>query len=234
MKYLLILFILLLSCSLFNSVNAQADMPSDSATIKDVDGNIYHTVIIGQQQWMAENLKTTRYNDGTPIACPGTDNSAWSKSLTGAYAWYNNDEATYRDTYGALYNWYAVNTGKLCPAGWHVPSDAEWTILVNHLGGGYKAGGKIKNVGTAHWNAPNIEAKNESGFSALPGGGRDFSGRFYEMGSLGRWGTSSEYDNRYVWGIGVFNSHSNVNRYVHLKEGGFSVRCVKNSQAVLQ
>lgn len=228
MNYLLTSCMFLLFCSLFNSANALADMLSDSATIKDVDGNIYQIVIIGQQKWMAENLKTTHYNDSTPIIYPGTDNTAWSINVTGAYAWYNNDETAYRDTYGALYNWYAVNTGKLCPAGWHVPSEAEWTILFNHLGGGYQAGGKFKKDGTVHWNTPNIEATNESGFTALPGGGRDFSGRFFEIGSLGRWGSSSEYDNRYVWGIGVFYSHSSVHRGVHFKEGGVSIRCVKN------
>ena len=102
--------------------------------VVDIDGNVYHTVTIGTQVWMVENLKTTRYNDGTAIPLV-TDGTAWAALTTPGYCWYNNDSATYKNTYGALYNWYAVNTGKLAPTGWHVPTDSEWTVLTTYLGG---------------------------------------------------------------------------------------------------
>jgi uncharacterized protein (TIGR02145 family) len=125
--------------------------------VSDIDGNYYKTIQIGSQIWMAENLKTTRYNDGSNIPLV-TDNTAWSNLTTPGYCWYNNDAATYKNVYGALYNWYAVNTGKLCPSGWHVPSEYEWTLLVNYLGGVYAAGGKLKETGTTHWYSPNAGA----------------------------------------------------------------------------
>jgi len=111
------------------------------------NGYNYKTVKIGSQWWFAENLQTTQYNDGTSISNV-TDWFAWRTLTTDAYCWYNNDAATYRNLYGALYNWYAVKTGKLCPSGWHVPSNDEWTILSDYLGGGNVAGGKLKETGT--------------------------------------------------------------------------------------
>ena len=124
MKYIIrisgvLLIILIHSCELI-----------DDNSIKDKDRNVYKTVIIGTQVWMAENLKTTKYKDGTAIPLV-TDGNAWAALSTPGYCWYNNDAATYEDTYGVLYNWYTVNTGKLCPTGWHVPSDAEWTTIRN-------------------------------------------------------------------------------------------------------
>jgi uncharacterized protein (TIGR02145 family) len=104
-------------------------------TVTDADGNVYHTVQIGNQVWMVENLRTTKYNDNSPIT-PVSDNAVWGTLTTEAYCWYNNDEATNKNTYGALYNWYVLNTGKLCPTGWHVPSQAEWETLISSLGGG--------------------------------------------------------------------------------------------------
>ncbi|MBI5010148.1 MAG: fibrobacter succinogenes major paralogous domain-containing protein, partial [Bacteroidia bacterium] len=140
-----------------------------SAQVSDIDGNVYQTVTIGTQVWMKENLKTTKLNDG--IALPNViDNAAWAALTTTGYCWYNNDATTYKSTYGALYNWYAVNTGKLCPIGWHVPSDDEWTLLTTFRGGYSVAGGKLKETGTLHWTSPNTGATNETGFTALPGG----------------------------------------------------------------
>ena len=118
--------------------------------VTDDDGNVYHSVTIGTQVWMVENLKTTKYNDGTSIPLV-TDATDWHNLLTPGYCWNNNDEATYKATYGALYNWYTVNTGNLCPTGWHVPGDAEWTTLTTYLGGEDVAGGKLKEVGITHW-----------------------------------------------------------------------------------
>eukprot|EP00825_Cyclidium_porcatum_P010076 TRINITY_DN15162_c0_g1_i1.p1 TRINITY_DN15162_c0_g1~~TRINITY_DN15162_c0_g1_i1.p1 ORF type:complete len:564 (+),score=55.59 TRINITY_DN15162_c0_g1_i1:400-2091(+) len=135
-------------------------------TVTDYDGNVYDTIHIGTQIWMKQNLKTTHYKNGTAITYPGANNTAWQNNTNGAYAWYNNNEATYKNTYGALYNWYAVNTGMLCPTGWHVPTDAEWTTLTTYLGGEFIAGTKLK--ATTLWESPHTIATNETGFTAFP------------------------------------------------------------------
>ena len=142
-----------------------------SSSIKDIEGNVYKTIAIGKQVWMTENLKTTKFNDGTSIPMV-TENEAWIKLTTPAYSWYNNDSTANKNTYGALYNWYTVKTNKLCPAGWHVPTDAEWVALITYLEGFTVAGGKMKEKGIEHWKSPNEGATNETGFTALPGGYR--------------------------------------------------------------
>ena len=140
--------------------------------LADIDGNVYDTVVIGTQVWMAENLKTTRLNDGTEIPLVTSD-TAWSNLRTPGYCWYGNYEAFFNlNHYGALYNYYAVKTGKLCPAGWHVPETNEWYTLIIYLGEN-TAGGKMKETGTRNWLTPNTGATNESGFNALPGGFRN-------------------------------------------------------------
>lgn len=151
-----------------------------NATVKDIDGNQYQTVKIGSQVWMKENLKVTRYRNGDPIPRV-TVNSEWVDLATGAYCACYNDEGTTAFTYGYLYNWYAVDDRRnLAPAGWHVPTDAEWQILMDYLGGEILAGGKLKETGTSHWASPNTGATNESGFTARPGGIRGFDyGRFH-------------------------------------------------------
>jgi uncharacterized protein (TIGR02145 family) len=195
----------------------------------DGDGNLYYAVTIGTQTWMTENLKTTKYNDGTNIPLV-IDSIAWSNLTTPAYCWYNNDEATYKNVYGALYNWHAVNTGKLCPIGWHVPTDEEWTTLTTYLGGESVAGGKLKEVGIAHWTDPNTGATNEVGFTALPGGFRFYNGEFRVIGLWGLWWSTTTYKYHaslaYCRGTGflayqVYNEASN-------KQCGKSVRCVKD------
>ena len=138
----------------------------DYSIIADIDGNIYNTVIIGTQVWMKENLKATKLNDGTNILLE-TDNATWISLTDPAYCWYNNDASSYKNTYGALYNWFTVETGKLCPTGWHVPSDAEWFTLIDFLGGESVAGGKLKEIGNTHWNSPNTGATDEYGFTAI-------------------------------------------------------------------
>ncbi len=195
--------------------------------VYDIDGNGYDTVHIGTQVWMAENLKTNHYKNGTAIAYPGSDNTAWQNNTTGAYAWYNNDEATYKNTYGALYNWHAVNTGSLCPTGWHVPSDAEWTTLTTYLGGESIAGGKLKEVGLAHWISPNTAATNETRFTALPGGFRYYDGTYQTIGSHGFWrsstfGTSTPLSRVMYYTNGETYSDSSDMSF------GFSVRCIKD------
>ena len=193
-------------------------------SITDIDGNTYKTVTISTQTWMAENLKVTKYNDG--IAIPNvTDNTAWSELTTGALCDYDNTPSNSK-TYGKLYNWHAVNTGKLCPTGWHVPSDAEWTKLTDYLG--ENAGGKLKETGTTHWNSPNTSATNETGFTALPGGYRNFLGSFYYVGYYGYWWSATETNAYDAWYRYMDYSNSGVDRGTNYEEMGFSVRCVRN------
>jgi uncharacterized protein (TIGR02145 family) len=195
--------------------------------VRDADGNNYNTVKIGNQIWMAENLKTTKYSDGTDIPNV-TDNTEWGNLSTGAYAWWDNDEATYGDTYGALYNWYAVETGNLCPSGWHVPTDEEWTTLTTYLGGEEVAGGKLKEAGTTHWNAPNTGATNEAGFTAVPGGLRYGNGLFNLIGSYGYWRSATESDTSNAWFRFMGFNRSQVLRNDANKESGCSVRCLRD------
>jgi uncharacterized protein (TIGR02145 family) len=193
----------------------------------DIDGNVYNTVTIGTQEWMKENLKTTKYNDGTDIPLV-TDNTAWINLSTPGYCWYNNDAATYKASYGAMYNWYAVNTGKLCPTGWHVPTDAEWETLSTYLGGWEIVGGKLKETGTAHWTSPNNGATNETGFTALPGGYRANGGLFDHIGLNGSWWSSTEDDAFLAWVHGMGYDGSWGSRFTNTKVNGFSVRCIKD------
>ena len=195
--------------------------------VVDFDGNGYDTIHIGTQVWMKQNLKTTHYKNGTIIPNV-TSSSTWSGLSTGARCYYNNDSLTYANTYGALYNWYAVNTGNLCPTGWHVPSDVEWTTLTTYLGGESIAGGKLKEAGFLHWNSPNTGATNETGFTALPGGFRDFSGAYYDIGYSGNWWSSTEYDTASTWYRDMNYYYGNVYRDSFNKTSGFSVRCLRD------
>lgn len=202
---------------------------SSNGYVYDIDGNQYEKVVIGTQTWLKPNLKTTRYNDGTTIPNV-TNNTTWSNLTTGAWAYLNND-ANYNADYGKLYNWYAVNNGNLCPTGYHVPTDAEWTILTDTLGGTSVAGGKLKEVGTVHWNSPNTGATDEVGFTALPGGYRSFfSGSFLYIGERGNYWSATPYssssDNS--WYRILWNDNADVFRGNFNKKNGFSVRCLKD------
>ena len=195
-------------------------------TVTDIDGNVYQTVSIGTQCWMKENLKVSKYRNGDPIPTNLTD-AAWSAATTGAYAIYNNDAAN-NTTYGKLYNWYAVaDSRNLCPTGWHVPSDGEWTTLENYLGGSSVAGGKLKSTSTL-WNAPNSNATNESGFSGLPGGYRYYNGSYYDIGDYGGWWSATEYSSPNAWGRYLFYNLGYSARNYYDKQGGFSVRCLRD------
>ncbi|MCF8297873.1 MAG: fibrobacter succinogenes major paralogous domain-containing protein [Saprospiraceae bacterium] len=196
-------------------------------TVKDIDGNTYQTVKIGAQWWMAENLKTTKYLDGTSIPNV-SDSIAWINLTTGAYCDYDNTPSN-SDTYGRLYNWYAaVDVRNICPSGWHVPSDAEWTTLTTYLGGESVAGGKLKESGTIHWESPNTGATNESGFSALPGGNRITNGAFDANGYFGIYCSSSKQCYTDAWIRAMSYNYSYVARYFTSRKDGFSVRCVKD------
>ena len=193
--------------------------------VMDNDGNGYSSVTIGTQVWLVENLSATKYNDGTPIPLV-TDNTEWSALTTPGYCWYNND-ISYKNPYGALYNWSAVNTGKLAPAGWHVPTNEEFSILGLFLGEP-TGGGKLKEAGTIHWESPNTGATNEYGFTALPGGKRMFSGVFFDFGSSCYFWNSGELNSTYAWYRSLVNIYPQMYNGNIDKTYGFSVRCVKD------
>ena len=192
-------------------------------SLSDIDGNIYKTIQIGNQTWMAENLKTTRFNDGTAIPLV-KDVVAWTELSTPGYCWYTNDSVSY----GAMYNWFTINTGNLCPAGWHVPSDVEWTTLTTYLGGDTIAGNKLKEIGTIHWQSPNTGSTNESGFSALPGGYRGNDGSFTGIRKDGYLWTSSESSLIDAFYRVLFYDSGNSVSGNSDKKDGLNVRCLKD------
>jgi uncharacterized protein (TIGR02145 family) len=200
-------------------------------TVSDIDGNTYATIKIGNQWWMAENLKVTHYRNGDSI--PNiTDGAAWAGLATGAYCEYNNDPNNVA-TYGRLYNWYAVNDSRnIAPTGWRVPTDAQWQFLIDRLGGDDVAGGKMKETGTVHWDSPNTGATNESGFSALPGGSRWInlsSGVYISMGTLTGFWSSTEENSSNAWCRALYyNKIEVVHSNLTIKLYGFSIRCVKD------
>jgi len=217
---LVLLFFLLSGCK------KEIEVPEE---VLDTDGNIYHTVVIGNQVWIVENLKTTRYNDGTSIPLV-TGNTEWINLTTPGYCWYDND-ITNKETYGALYNWYAVQTNKICPAGWHVPSDSEWTALTDFLGGESTAGGKLKEAGTMHWDSPNTGATDESGLTLLPGGFRGAQGVCYHIGYWGQfWTSTSPFESVAYYRMMAADSETVDNGKGNAIQRlcGLSVRCVMN------
>jgi uncharacterized protein (TIGR02145 family) len=213
-----------------------------AANITDVDGNIYNIVQIGTQIWTKENLKTTKYNDGTSVINI-TDSAAWYQlySSTPGYCWYNNNEATYKPTHGALYNWYSVNTGKLCPVGWHVPTNAEWTILLDFLtnnGYGYQGSGDdiAKSLAaTGGWSISptpgtpgnDLTSNNSSGFTAYPSGARFIEFSSIDYGAHWWTSTSESVNNAYQWIL--YYSNPLLGSGFWTKYVGFSVRCLKDN-----
>jgi len=192
----------------------------------DGDGNYYDTVVIGTQVWLKGNLKTTKFNSGAPIHLE-TDPSKWYPVSLPAYCWYDNNEGL-KDTYGALYNWRAARLGTLCPKGWHTPTIEEWTTMINYLGGEEVAGGKLKETGTTHW-ISNEGATNETGFTALPGGGREWNGTYDLIGLHGTWWTSTpSYDDN-AWKVNVYAGGPEIGSVIFPTEAGYSVRCVKDN-----
>lgn len=196
------------------------------ASLTDIDGNIYRTIRIVDQNWMAENLKTTKLNDGTEIPRV-EDNSNWQNLKAPGYCWYDNDEY-YKSFYGALYNWYTVNTKKLCPAGWHVPTDLDWSTLIDYLDWEGVAGGPLKEVGTSHWLYPNTGATNESGFTALPGGLRYEFGAFSGIGWLGLWWSSTDYSLLGAYRRTMRYDEKVIYRTSDYKSLGTSIRCIQD------
>jgi uncharacterized protein (TIGR02145 family) len=210
---------------------------NQAQTVTDYDGNVYNTVTIGTQVWLKENLKVTHYRNGDPI--PNVTDNTWGNLITGAYCNYNNDTNN-STTYGRLYNWFAATDAhKICPTGWHVPSDGEWNILEKYLDNtvdttttgwvGTDIGGKLKETGTTHWNSPNTGATNSSGFTALPGGTRDNFSAFEYIRDYGFWWSSSEISAYSADNRSTIYSNSNVYMGNDDKSSGFSVRCVRDN-----
>ena len=228
---------------------------ADETTVKDIDGNVYNTVTIGTQTWMAENLRTTRYNDSTLIPLPFARSGAIFGPFVCTYKYTTNSDTI--KTYGRLYNWLTLNTGKLCPKGWHIPSDAEWTTLTNYLTDhGYNYDGSAtanaapgttpeNRIGKAlassiGWLSSAIEGsvgntdfpdkRNKTGFTALPAGARTDVGAFVQMGVAGFWWTSTENSSNTTnaYGRSLINSYYSLNTGVTSKMCGFSVRCIRD------
>jgi uncharacterized protein (TIGR02145 family) len=201
----------------------------NAQTIFDVDGNVYNMVNIGSQIWMKENLRTTKYTDHTDIP-EVNDSASWSNLSTAGYCWYNGDATNYKSAFGALYNRYAVESEKLCPTGWHVPTDDEWITLTDYLGGDSVAGGKLKDTNTVYWINQNVAATNESGFTGLPGGIRLENGSFMGLGNYGTWICDVDNTFEYAWYRLVNSLERSIYGGYKYKEfgSGFSVRCIKN------
>jgi len=206
-----------------------------SQTVQDIDGNTYNTVQISNQEWMTENLKTTKLNDGTTIPFI-SDNIAWSHLVTSGFSWYNNDSLTYKNRYGAYYNWFVINTGMLCPSGWHIPSDAEWKNLELYLGmtqqmaddsywRGTDQGLQLKS--TTDW-SNNGNGNNNTGFNAKPGGYRFADGEFGTTDDYASWWTATEMDSDYALNREMNDADALIGRSESDKKNGYSVRCVKD------
>ncbi len=217
--------------------------PVCPSTVTDVDGNTYQVVEIAEKCWMAENLATLHYADGTPVEKVELQ-TEWDNLVASdaAFCWYENDKATYGSTYGALYTWAAATRSQdgepsdphrvqgICPEGWRLPSDQEWEDMETTLGGSNKAGGKLKITDTLYWKSPNTGATNSTGFSALPGGTRGSFGSFSGVRKYGYFWTSSSYDSKEAWGRILLSKYEYVTRAHDMKTSGFSVRCVKKRE----
>ena len=226
------IFLFIVGCTTVNE-------PVMGDNVTDVDGNVYHTIIIGTQTWMIENLKTTHYNDNTPISLV-EDSAEWVNRITQAYCWYNNDSTSYKETYGALYNWYTIDSGKLTPKGWHIPTEADWTTLENYVGQYYLLSGSLAKIlaATTHWkssiNSSTIgydkSKNNSSGFSALPGGRRiNNAYLFSQVDSIGTWWSSTSKTDSTVLTMTLQYDLSTVEQNNYKKKSGLSIRCIKDA-----
>jgi uncharacterized protein (TIGR02145 family) len=201
-----------------------------SNNVSDKDGNVYKTVTIGNQVWLAENLKTTKYQNGDLIGTTTTSTSDISGENTPKYQWPSGGNESSVGIYGRLYTWYAVaDSRNICPTGWHVPNNIEFSTLMSNLGGDDIAGGKLKETGTTHWASPNTEATNESGFTALPGGYRGYEGSYYFVGYTGYWWTATEADANNAWYRGLYYNGIYDHNLSNAKKAGFAVRCLQGN-----
>jgi uncharacterized protein (TIGR02145 family) len=195
----------------------------------DADGNNYKMVRIGNQIWMAENLKTTHYNNGDEIATTPL-NYDYELEIEPKYQWPSEGDEINVPIYGRLYTWFvAIDERNVCPPGWHLPSQQEWEILVNYLGGYAIAGGKMKEKGTLHWTDPNTGANNSSGFKALPGGNRIQYGMFNVIGKSSSYWSSTEWDNVNIFFIYLSNESTESYLANNDRKFGFNIRCIKDN-----
>ena len=199
---------------------------STEGILTDVDGNEYAIRKIEDEWWMIENLATTKFRNGDQIPLV-IEADSWQRESP-AYCWYNNDSSTFSNPYGALYNWFAVATGDLCPTGWHVPLEAEFLNLADLHGGALIAGGKLKESGSSHWLEPNTGATNESGFTALPAGSRLGNGFFTGLGEITLWWSATQYHDYYAQGWQIVYDGTYLGENMSSKFPGRSVRCVKD------
>ncbi len=216
----------LLTISMGCSKNSDTN-PYQFGSVKDYEGNDYSTIAIGSQTWMAENLRSIKLNDGTPIAYV-SNNYSWSTQTTPGYSYFSNDSVTYKKRYGALYNWYTVQTKKICPTGWHVPTDQDWTTLGSSLGIDSIAGGKLKATGTTYWYVPNLYATNSTGFSGIGSGYRFYNGSYNNSGYSATWWSATEYTANTVWYRFLSYNNGKFGRTYADKLYGFSIRCLKD------
>lgn len=217
-----LLVLLAISCKKESMI--QSSVKTNESVNNSVSTDVSAGIVkIGTQIWMKKDLATSTYRNGDKI--PYIKNpSQWANLTTGAWCYYNNDPRN-----GKLYNWYAVNDARgLAPAGWHVPSDVEWTTLTMYLGGITVAGGKMKETGTAHWQAPNADATNSSGFTALPGGTRYYLGSFFDAGGYGYWWSSTEAASNAAYYRYLTYFYGTISAGTDYKTNGFSVRCLKD------
>jgi uncharacterized protein (TIGR02145 family) len=230
MKKLLLSSILLL----FSLSAYPQQYPNEGMPIRDIEGNVYRIIMTESGVWMAENLTTFKLNDGTPLEYI-SDNKKWEKTKSAAYGWYRA-EVGYAEQYGAIYNWHAVATGKLCPQGWHVPTEEEWNDLLDYAGGSERSmdnPAKLKEAGTAHWKAPNEGATNDIYFTALPAGEISFSSFEVEPGTKTHWWTSTEDRNNLEPGqkpnnaaiVGLSYNFNSKSMGTYQKEAALPVRC---------
>lgn len=221
----------------FMTTSCKEDPKNEEVLVKDADGNEYTTVTIGTQTWMVENLKTTTYRNGDPIPNV-TDGTEWSNLTTGAYCDYNNED-TNSNTYGRLYNWYAVQDERnIAPLGWHVPTDVDYYKLVKFIDANAVtsygieseiAGAIMKEVGYEHWDAPNAGATDQYGFKGIGGGARDGFGDFVNLNIKGYFWTKTEDDlTSRPWYRNLLNDGVTIRRYTSGASSGFSVRLVKD------
>jgi uncharacterized protein (TIGR02145 family) len=212
---------------MFNS--CKKDEPHPVTTVTDIDGNLYNIITIGTQQWMKENLRTTRYLNGELIGTTTPSTFDIILESTPKYQWAYGGSESNALTYGRLYTWYAAtDSRKLCPSGWHVSSDDEWTTLTTFLSGEAIAGGKLKESGTTHWLTPNMGATNEIGFSALPGGSRFYWGDFGGIGIFTDILSSTEKTDLLVIVRNMAYNYNFIDRAPRNKSDGMSVRCIKD------
>jgi uncharacterized protein (TIGR02145 family) len=220
-----------------NNTNSTESVPS---IVKDIDGNVYHTVVIGKQVWLQENLRTKKYRNGKSIA-KNITKAQWSTDKSGACAVYDNDSIK-ENAFGLLYNWYAIaNPAGLCPVGWHVPKDSEWNTMVNYLDEyadttelkrvqSEIAGGELKEIGYAHWTTPNTGATGTSNFLGYAGGNKSIDGKCNDVGAYGYWWTATASSAAEAYGRLLSYFNGNIDRFKTSKNLGFSVRCMKNSK----